>query len=78
MPTPYDVRIAPRAREHILQLAKVDQKTLVKMIEGLAFNPRPPDARRVEGMTGLYVQHIDHLRVVYKVDENEILILLAK
>jgi len=53
-------------------------KYVIKMIEALAINPRPPGAKRLEGMTGLYSQSMSHLRVIYKVEEQEILVLLVK
>lgn len=78
MSTPYDIKIAPKAHQHILQLSDNDQKTMLKLIEALAINPRPPGAHKIDGMTGLYSEAIHNLRLIYKIDEKEILILLAK
>lgn len=78
MSTPYAIKIAPAAHQHILQLSDNDKKTMLKLIEALAINPRPPGAHKIEGMTGLYAEAIHHLRLIYKIDEKEILILLAR
>lgn len=76
--TPYDIKIAPAARDQLLALSSKNQKIIVKLIEALAVNPRPPGASKIEGMTGLYVEEIDHLRLIYKVEEQEVLVLLVK
>lgn len=62
----------------MLTLAVKHQKLLLKCIEALAVNPRPPGVNKIEGMTGLYAEQIDHHRLIYKVEEHEVLILLMK
>jgi mRNA-degrading endonuclease RelE of RelBE toxin-antitoxin system len=47
-------------------------------VEALAINPRPPGVKKIEGMTGLYSEDVDHLRLIYKVEEQEVLLLLIK
>lgn len=76
--TPYDIRIAPRALRQILALHEKQQKTIIKLIEALAINPRPPGVNKIEGMTGLYCEAINHHRLIYKVEEQEVLLLLVK
>lgn len=78
MTTPYYITIAPAAHRQILALALKYQKTILKLIEALAINPRPPGVRKIEGMTGLYCEDVNHLRLIYKVEEQEILLLLVK
>lgn len=78
MTTPYHIRIAPKARRQIKEISNKDQKMLVKLIEALAVNPRPPGAKKVEGMTGLYSETVNQHRLIYKIEDQEILILLIK
>jgi mRNA interferase RelE/StbE len=75
--TPYHVRIAPKAIQQIQALTPKYKKIVVKLAEALAVNPRPPGAKKVVGMTGLYSEEIDHLRLVYKIEDQEILLLLV-
>lgn len=75
--TPYNIKIAPSARRQILALNHKHQKIILKLIEALAINPRPPGASKVEGMTGLYCEAINQHRLIYKVEEQEILLLLV-
>ena len=76
--TPYHVKIAPSAQRSIHALPVKLQKTIIKYVEALSINPRPPGAEKIEGMTGLYSEDIDHMRLIYKVEEQELLLLLVK
>ena len=76
--TPYNIKIAPTAAQQIQELPPKYRKIIIKLVEALAFNPRPPGVRKIEGMTGLHCEAIDHLRLIYKVEDQEILLLLVK
>jgi mRNA interferase RelE/StbE len=76
--TPYHVRVAPQARRQIKALALKHQKIIVKLAEALSINPRPPGAKKIEGMTGLYSEVVNNSRLVYKIEDQEVLILLVK
>jgi mRNA interferase RelE/StbE len=66
------------AADRIRMLDIKHRQNIIKLIEALAVNPRPPGAVKLEGMTGLYREQINSFRLIYKVDEQEILILLVK
>ena len=76
--TPYEVKIAPKAVEQIKLLSLKDRKLLIHLIEALAVNPRPPGAKKVQGMTGLYTESVSPLRLIYKIEEQEIWLLLVR
>ncbi|HLB57739.1 MAG TPA: type II toxin-antitoxin system RelE/ParE family toxin [Gammaproteobacteria bacterium] len=76
--TPYHIKIAPTAATQIKTLPLKSRKLIIKLIEALAVNPRPPGAQKIEGMTGLYSEAIDHLRLIYKIEEQEVLLLVIK
>ncbi len=78
MTTPYYIKIAPAAQRQILALSDKYQKMIIKLIEALAVNPRPPGAKKIDGLIGLYSEDVNHLRLIYKVEEQEILLLLIK
>lgn len=75
---PYHIKIAPAAQRQIGELDPKQQKIVIKLIEALAINPRPPGVKKIEGMTGLYSEDMNHLRLIYKVEEQEVLVLLIK
>lgn len=76
--TPYHVKIAPAAAQQIKALPPKYRKMIIKLAEALAINPRPPGASKIEGMTGLYSEAVNHLRIIYKIEDQEILLLLIK
>ncbi len=78
MTSPYHIKISPAAHRQILALPIKTQKILLKMVDGLSINPRPHGAKKIEGMTGLYCDSVENVRVIYKIDEQEILLLLVK
>lgn len=75
---PYTIKIAPRAAKEWLNLSAKCQRKLIKFFLSLEVNPRPEGVQKIEGMTGLYSQEVDHLRVVYKVLEQQIIVLIIK
>lgn len=75
---PYTIQIAPAARDQWLKMSAKFQRKLIKFFSTLEVNPRPLGAQKIEGLTGLYSQDVDHYRVIYKVLEQEIMVLLIK
>ena len=75
--TPYHVKVAPAAFRQIKSLPQKTRKLIYKIAETLAINPRPPGAQKIEGMTGLYCEDVQHLRLIYKIEDQEIWVLLV-
>lgn len=78
MTSPYHIKIAPAAHRQIRGLSTKTQKIIFKLVQALAINPRPQGAKKIDGMTGLYCDQVDHIKLIYKIDEHEILLLLVK
>ncbi len=76
--TPYLIKFAPTAAQQMKTLPPKQCKLIIKLVEALAINPRPPDVKKIEGMTGLYSETIHHSRVIYKIEEQEVFILVIK
>lgn len=75
---PYSVQISPLAESQWGALSSKLQRKLIKFFSTLQVNPRPLGVQKIEGLTGLYSQEVDHLRVLYKVHEQEIMVLIIK
>lgn len=76
--TPYTIKIAPRSKVALEIIPLKHRRLLLKFIEALCINPRPPGAKKIEGMMGLYSQMMESTKIIYKVEEQEVLILLIK
>lgn len=78
MATPYHVIFAPTAVRQMQSLSSKHQKIMLQLAEALAVNPRPPDVKKIEGLAGLYCEALSPHRMIYKIEDQEILILLIK
>lgn len=78
MTTPYNIHIAPTAQRQIRALASKHQRVIIKLLEALAVNPRPPGAKKINGMMGLYSEVVNQLRLIYKIEDQVLLLLLVK
>jgi mRNA interferase RelE/StbE len=76
--TPYSISIAPAAHRQFANLSVKHRKLIFKFLEALAINPRPPGVKKIEGMTGLYSHDVDTLRIIFKVEDQDVLLLLIK
>lgn len=78
MTTPYEIKIAPAAYRQFLHLPPKTQKDLIKMLEALSINPRPPGAKKIDGLTGLYTDALNNVRLIYKIEDQVVFLLLIK
>lgn len=78
MTTPYHVKIAPAAYRQLKEFSLKQQKLIIRLIETLSINPRPTGAKKIDGMNGLYSEAVNQTRLIYRVEDQEILILLIK
>jgi len=76
--TPYHIHIAPAAYRQINGLSNKNQRIIIKLLDALAVNPRPPGANKITGMTGLYSETANHLQLIYKIEDQMLLLLLVK
>lgn len=78
MTTPYNVKIAPTAYQQLKTFPSKQQKFIIRLAEALSINPRPEGTTKIEGMTGLYSETVHHIQLIYKIEDQEVLILLIK
>ena len=76
--SPYHIKFSPTSVRQIKALPVKQRKVIIKLAEALAINPRPPGSKKIEGMTGLYCEAVNHLRLIYKIEDQEILLLVVK
>lgn len=74
---PYTLALSPMAERQLSALSARVQKNTLKWIELLAMNPRLPQATRIDGLVGLYCLIQDRVEIVYRVEDQEVLILVV-
>ena len=75
----YEVRIEKEALRALERLDGPLQRRVARRIDGLAWDPRPPGAKALQGgHAGLHRVRLGDVRVVYAIRDGELLVLVVK
>lgn len=75
----YQIDIALSVRRQIEELPGNIRQRIKREIAKLAFNPRPENAKELRGsLTGRYKIRLDHYRLVYRVDDDAVTVVILK
>ena len=75
---PYRVELAPAAQRDLRRLPLQVQARLAIPIRSLAYSPRPPVVRKVQGQERTWRIRVGPYRVVYDLYEDEQLVVIFK
>ena len=70
--------LAPPAEQQLHALPKPLRKILVKRLNALCTNPRPPGVTKLEGLEHLYRIREASYRIVYAIRGKELIVLAVK
>jgi mRNA interferase RelE/StbE len=76
-PMPFRIEFRPRARKNFLALDKPIREPIGSAIDALAEDPRLSDVKSIVGVPGLLRTRIGAYRVLYRVIDEESLILIV-
>lgn len=75
----YQIDIARSVRRQIEALPGNIRQRIKREIAKLAFNPRPENAKELRSsLTGRYKIRLDHYRLVYRVDDDAVIVMILK
>lgn len=74
----YSVEFTTRAERDFLALGQSDQRRIARKVDALATNPRPPGCRKLSGPDGFYRIRIGDCRVIYRVEDRKLLVLVIR
>ncbi len=75
----YSLRIKDSAAKEIERIEpKKIRRQIVRRIEGLATNPRPPGCEKLAGAGDRYRVRQGTYRIVYEVRDEELVVILVK
>jgi len=74
----YQVEITPAAQRQIKKLPLDVQQRIIEQLEALAVDPRPSRVVKLEGEESLYRVRVGDYRIVYKIEDDILLILIVK
>ena len=74
----YRVEFASRARRMFRNLPADVQRRLDPAIQALRQDPRPPGCKKLSGEEFLWRIRVGDYRIVYQIQDNELLVLVVK
>ena len=70
--------LAPPAEQQFRSLDKPLRKALAKWLNAMRNQPRPPDAKKLEGVDHLYRVRDGDYRIIYAIRDNDLIVLAIK
>ena len=74
----YEVKLKPQAQRFIKHQSRKVKRQLIKNIEALQKDPRPPSSRLLDGRKKIYRVCSGNYRIVYQVKDKVLLMIVAK
>jgi mRNA interferase RelE/StbE len=73
----YSVVFARRARKTLQRLDRQTAKRIVKVVESLVEQPRPPGAHQLKGSFEWRIR-VGYYRVIYEIHDDRLFVLVVK
>lgn len=72
----YQIIFEAPAQRQFRKLARIIQTKILKTLIKLEENPRPAGCKKLQGLEHLYRLRIGDYRVIYRVKDNKLLVLI--
>jgi mRNA interferase RelE/StbE len=74
----YRIEISATAERQVRALLRTDQVRVLRVIQGLAVNPRPPGCRKLSGQDDVFRVRVGRYRVLYAIENRRLVIIVLK
>jgi mRNA interferase RelE/StbE len=74
----YHLIIKPSAEKQFAKLSARLRRRIMEAFDGLRENPRPPGCVKVKGEADLWRIRVGDYRVVYTIEEDELIVLVVR
>ena len=74
----YTVQLAPAAKRQLRKLDRSIQDRVVRRLEKLEKDPRPPGVEKMEGDESTYRIRMGEYRIVYEIRDKVLVVLVLK
>lgn len=74
----YRIEVSATAEKQIRKLNKADQIRVLRAIQNLAKEPRPPGTRKLRGYEDVYRVRVGTHRILYSIESGRLLIIVLK
>ena len=74
----YRVEVSATAERQLRKLSRPDQVRIVRAIQGLSSDPRPPGCRKLSGHDDVFRIRVGRYRVLYSIEDRRLIIIVLK
>lgn len=74
----YRIEVSATAEKQIRKLNKADQIRVLRAIQNLTKEPRPPGTRKLRGYEDVYRIRVGTYRILYSIESGRLLIIVLK
>jgi len=74
----YTVQVRPAARKQINAITPPDRARILRKVEALADDPRPPGVRKLTGADAHWRLRVGDYRVVYAIRDEQLLVTVLE
>jgi len=74
----YRIDVSATAERQIRKLPKAEQVRVIRVIQGLALDPRPPGCRKLAGQDDVFRVRIGRYRVLYALEDRRLIVIVLK
>ena len=74
----YQISYKPSVEKELRSLDRQQLQAVVKRIQALADNPRPYGSIRLQGIERLYRVRQGDYRIIYRIDDDALVVLIIK
>ena len=74
----YEIEVSQTAEKQIRKLAHEPQLRILRAIQNLAQDPRPPGCRKLKGYDDVFRIRVGMFRVIYSVEDRRITVVILK
>ena len=74
----YTVQLAPAAKRQLRKLDRSIQERVVRRLDKLEKDPRPPGVEKMEGDESTYRIRLGEYRIVYEIRDKVLVVLVLK
>ena len=74
----YRIEVSATAEKQIRKLDRSDQIRVLRAIQALSKEPRPPGTRKLRGYADVFCVRIGTYRIIYSLEQDRLLIIILK
>jgi mRNA interferase RelE/StbE len=74
----YRVEVSATAERQLRKLSRPDQVRLIRSMQALSSDPRPPGCRKLSGYDDVFRIRVGRYRILYSIEDRRLVIIVLK